>query len=430
MNNRRYFIKDKLNTFIALLLVMSISALCGCAEMKIGLNKPSKEKQAVTETVVNETGINTSEIIVVEKVEELKAGEGDSTAELSGKDFAMAQNEIVSEGSRYYAYSMLNEEEQVVYTEILSILNTLSKDVKVSSLDTELIDKAFNCVLIDHPELFYISGYSYTKFVRGDKLEKITVTGTYTMDKKTIQKAQDEINAYVEKCINGYTGGSNDYKKVKYVYEYLIKNNEYDLIAPNNQNILSIVEEGRTVCQGYAKMTQYILNKMGVFCTLCEGMVKGSESHVWDIVKINNAYYHVDTTWGDASYNLASDSNPDLEIPEVNYDYLCVMDEEIKETHVIKESIPLPVCDSMESNYYVQEGLYFTELNTSQVKEAFLNAQENGDKIVTLKCASPTVYAAVYAHLIEDQNIFKYIDDSVNVNYVEFKDECRMSFYL
>lgn len=430
MNNKRNLLSEKFYISIALVLTMSVSLLCGCTELRLNDKDRFNLVNRKEEVIVVPDSARSDEIIVVEKVEELSQDEEVSTAELSGVDFAEAKNSIISEGSRYYAYSTLNEEEQVVYTEILSVLNTLSKDVKVSCLDTETIDKVFNCVLMDHPELFYISGYSYTKFVRGDKLEKITITGSYTMDKKEIKAAQDRINAYTEKCIRGYNEGLNEYKMVKYVYEYLIKNNEYDITARNNQNILSVVDGGHTVCQGYAKMTQYLLNQMGVFCTLCEGVVKGSESHVWNIVKIDNSYYHVDTTWGDASYNLVEDANPGLEIPEVNYDYLCVDDDEIKETHVIKESIVLPVCDSSEANYYVKENLYFTELNIDQVKAAFNNASEHGDKYVTFKCANPNVYAAIYAHLIQDQNIFNYIDGNSNVNYVEFKDECCISFYL
>lgn len=433
MNNKRS-LKGTIEYFtISLLAIIVVSSLLvGCNS---GL-KPSVEetlskyftKQEKQETTIEVN--NGEDIIVVEKIQEIDLIEENTTSELPGSDFAKAQEEIISNGNRYYAYSKLNEEEQLVYTQILGILDTFSSDVKVSSTDTELIDRAFNSVLMDHPELFYISGYSYTKFVRGEKLEKITVTGTYTMSESQAEKAMERINQYTDKCISEYTKGGDDYQKVKYVFEYLIKNNEYDLTAPNNQNLLSVVDEHRTVCQGYAKMTQYILGKMGVFCTLCEGVVKGSEPHVWNIVQIGGKYYHVDTTWGDASYNLVQESETPLDVPEINYDYLCLSDDMIKETHVIKDEIELPVCDSMESNYYVKEGLYFTELSIAQVKEAFENAIMNNEKCVTLKCSNPNVYAAMYAHLIEDQNVFDYLNGSTNINYVEFKDECRISFYL
>lgn len=383
--------------------------------------------------IVSET-TNGEDLIVVEKIQEIDYSEAidkmKSAQELPSKDITVAAKELIGDGSKFYSYSQLNEKEQLLYAEILGILNSLSKDIKISSLDVDEIDKVFNCVLTDHPELFYITGYSYTKFVRGEKLEKITLSGTYTMNKKEIEAANKRIEEYTKRCMDGYLDGSNEYRKIKYVYDYLIKNNEYDLAAPNNQNILSVVDEGRTVCQGYAKMTQYILNKMGVFCTLCEGVVKGSESHVWNIVKVNDSYYHVDTTWGDASYNLTSDSDVEFEVPEVNYDYLCITDEEVGKNHVIKPLVPLPQCTSMEANYYVEEDLYFTELNIDQIKEAFRKALDRGERYVTFKCANANVCAAMHAHLIDDQNIFNYVENNGNINYVEFMDELKISFYL
>lgn len=61
---------------------------------------------------------------------------------------------------------------------------------------------------------------------------------------------------------------------------------------------------------------------------------------------------------------------------------------------------------------------------------AFNNARENNERIVTLKCENANVYTALYKHLIENQNIFDYLNGADNVNYVEFKDECRISFYI
>ena len=421
MNNKRYLKIAKI--YIAIILISSFG-FAGCGKI---LDAGSSIKKNISKEQIVEQD---DDIIVVEKIEEAGSEEDNNSSELSGIDFANAQNEIFSDESKYYAYSMLNDEERLVYTEILSILSTFGKDVKVSSVDTELIDKAFKCVLIDHPELYYISGYSFTKFLRGDNLEKITVTGTYSMSESEAKEAMKRVDAYTDECINGYSGGVDEYNKVKYVYEYLIKNNEYDLTAKNNQNILSVVDERKTVCQGYAKMTQYLLNKMGVFCTLCEGVVKGSEPHVWNIVKINGNYYHVDTTWGDASYNLSSESETNLAVPEVNYDYLCITDDEITETHVIKNEIPVPQCTSMDANYYVMEGLYFTEVNSDQILAAFDKARENNETYVTLKCANANVYAALHTHLIENQNVFDYLAGSTNVNYVEFKEECRISFCL
>lgn len=411
-------------------LLFADLSLAGCSNLKHAVSKFGENQKKETREIELENNIS-PEMIVVEKVEELNDKEEANVSELPEKDFAKAKEELILDGNgpKYYAYEKLSEKDRVLYTEIYSILSTLSKDTKVSSKDPDRIEHCFNYVMLDHPELFYLTGYSFTKYMRGSNIEKITVSGSYTMNADQVEVAKLAVDSYVDKCIAGYDGPVDEYKKVKYVYEYIIKNTEYDISAPNNQNILSVVKEGRTVCQGYAKIIQYILNKMGVFCILCEGTVKGTESHVWNIVEINNSYYHLDATWGDASYMIEDDTN-EFEAPEVNFDYLCITDDEIKKTHVIKDNIVLPICDSMDDNYYVREGLYLTELDTNVIKNAFENARLNEDKMVTLKCENANVYTALYKHLIDDHEIFDYLDGSTTVNYVEFRNECRISFYI
>ena len=305
------------------ILVSFVLTFSGCSQLSF--DAPTKETEII---VIDDAKSDTS---VVEKVQELSENEEATVAELPEKDLVKAKDELVSDGRRYFIYEQLTEDEKTIYAEIYSILEKLASDTKVSTLDPDMIDKAFNAVMLDHPEIFYVSGYSFTKYTRGTKLEKITVTGTYTLSAPEIEAARSRIDTYVNKCIAGYNGPHDDYQIVKYVYEYLIKHTEYDLTAPNNQNILGIVDEARTVCQGYAKMTQYILQKMGVFSVLCEGTVKGTGPHVWNVVEIDGNYYHVDTTWGDASYQV-TDESENFEVPEINYDFLCVSDDSIKET--------------------------------------------------------------------------------------------------
>lgn len=380
-------------------------------------------------TVEQEESI-TPGIIIVEKVEDISSAEDDNLTELPASDFITASEKIgQSDGLRNYAYDKLDDEEKALYTEIYGIISTMAKDTKVSSKDPKQIDKVFNYVMLDHPEIFYITGYSLTKYMRGQNIEKLTVAGTYTMSVEDAAKASLIIDAYVDKCLAGYSGSLDEYDKVKYVYEYLIANTEYDLTVPDNQNILSITRDGRTVCQGYAKAMQYILNKMGVFCILCEGTVKGAEAHVWNIVRIDGKYYQVDATWGDASYQI-NNNEGGIEAPEVNYDYLCITDDEIRKTHVIKDNIVYPACDSREDNYYVREGLYLTEVDTGIISAAFEKARANGDATVTLKCENANVYRALFNHMIDNKCIFNYLDGSRNVNYVKFEDECRITFYI
>ena len=332
-----------------------------------------------------------------------------------------------------YAYSMLSEEEQALYLEIRDALVQYEEDVKLSSSDKEVISHAFQCVLNDHPEIFYVDGYTYTEYTLGDILKKITFTGTYRYNQEEVAEKQRQIDSYVNQCLSGMPAGADDYSKVRYIYEYLIHHTEYDAMAEDNQNICSVFIEGKSVCQGYAKATQYLLDKAGIFSTLVLGRVIGGEGHAWNLVQIDGAYYYVDTTWGDASYQAVGGASrySGEKIPTINYDYLCVSTAQMNLTHTLDNVVELPECNSMEDNYYVREGLYFTEWNKEQIERIFKEEYEKGSAYVTLKCANYEVYRQMHDALIMNQEIFRYLDcpDGV-VSYSDDERQYSLSFWL
>ena len=332
-----------------------------------------------------------------------------------------------------YAYSMLDPELQSLYTELYDILKNFGDKVEISSKEPPKIDKAFQCVMLDHPEIFYVTGYTLGKYMLGDEIKKIAFSGTYTMDATQAKAKSYDVEAYSKKCIDGLPEGADDFTKIRYVYEYIIRDSDYDLAAPDSQNILSICENHRSVCQGYAKMTQYLLGRMGIFCTLANGTTHDAAgadtAHVWNIVRADGEYYHVDTTWGDSTFVLSMGEEQVMDMPEVNYDYLLVTDADISEQHVMNPVVPMPSCTSLTDNYYVRTGTYFTSVDSQQIKSAFDRAYASGEKYIFVKCADSNVYSAMKDHLIGSEKIFDYISGT-SVHYAEYPEKRVLLIYI
>lgn len=344
-----------------------------------------------------------------------------------------AEQVVQRESETGYAYSRLSGEKQELYLEIRDALVNFEEDVRLSSCDKTEISDVFQCVLNDHPEIFYVEGYTYTEYTLGDILKKITFTGSYRFKQEEVAEKQRLIDEYVDLCLSGMPENADDYTKVKYIYEYLIHHTEYDAAVGDNQNICSVFIEGRSVCQGYAKATQYLLNKAGIFATLVLGHVVGGEGHAWNLVQIDGEYYYVDTTWGDASYQAvgASTDHPGEKIPTINYDYLCVSTEQMNLTHTLDNVVELPECRSMAANYYVREGFYFTEWSDEQAERIFSEEYEKGSAYVTLKCVNEEVYRKMQEALIERQEVFRYLDCPEGiVSYSDNEKQYSMSFWL
>ena len=407
---------------------------------------------------------------------------GDGTVE--------AEAHFLMEEVYLFARSSLSQEEQTWYDDIEKALGSFGEKVQlnqavldsfdVSEID-DVVERLFRCVLGDHPEIFYVDGYSCTKYMQGDKAVSVEFSGSYTMDPETALEYNRAIEESAGAILAGIEKDAGDYEKVKYVYEFIVCNTDYDLDAPHNQNIYSVFVNHRSVCQGYAKATQYLLNKLGVEGTLVLGTVDTGEGHAWNLVKVEGEYYYVDTTWGDVSYQVedpavetgrqdapegvgegagtegsleaqglgdgmeneppdpeaAGDADSSgqerdgLTLPEINYDYLNVTTEELLRTHSIGGVVPMPLCTATKANYYVMEGAYFTSYDRDQMAALFEKAAEQGKWDVSVKCSDAECYGEIFQALIEDKDIFDYMGDREGgIAYAQNEKQFSLTFWV
>lgn len=308
-----------------------------------------------------------------------------------------------------YAYNLLDDSQKEIYIQIYEALIHYEEESEVSTLDKEVLNEVYQCVMNDHPEIFYINGYQYIEYTIKDEIVKLAIKPNYIMESETIQNYQHIIDQYVEKCFSTMPDIDQDYEKIKYLYEYIITNTEYCTGAENSQNICSVMVSGKSVCQGYAKAMQYLCSQCGIKATLVTGYAKEG-SHAWTLVYADDNPYYVDVTWGDASYVLKGDVTRQDTSPDVTYDYLLVTTKMLLETHTIDNVVPMPVCECLDDNYYVREGYYFTSYNETKMSEVFAKAIYEGRNYITIKCSDNNVYQVMKEQMITQKRVYNYID--------------------
>lgn len=344
------------------------------------------------------------------------------------RDIAIGKEETkqaprVSEGK--YAYSQLDSETAKVYNEIVYAIRNREEDRKLSTDSVEVMENAYMAMRSDYCDFFWLKKFSYVTYRRGKKIIDIHITPVYSMTEKEQASTQKKIDAEAERMLEGIPGDAGDYEKALHVYETLIMNVDYDEDSADNQNIVSVFVNHRTICQGYAYATQYLLERLGIPCTTVSGSVDG-ESHAWNLVKLDGNYYYMDTTWGNSQYIYREDSEQSEGGGDgekyIDYDYFAATTAQIASTHKADGKLRLPACTSMEDNYYVREGRYFNEWNPDAVGALIREAYENGEKRLQIKFSDTELCEQAIQYFVEDYHLTDYCKGLDSVRYLENTD--------
>lgn len=322
--------------------------------------------------------------------------------------------EPVMEACGRYVYETLDEETKRVYDEIYQALMAHEETIRVDTLDIGVLDLAYKAVNADNGEIFWASGYVYTQYTKGDTLVGIDFAPKYTMTLSERNEIQQQITAAVFDILSGVSMDTSDYEKTKYVFEYLASNVDYEIGVKENQNIISVFLYKKTVCQGYASATQYLLSQLGIRSAVVTGTANGN-SHAWNLALLDGDYYYIDTTWGNSAY--ASENSGMKRF--INYNYFCVTSKEMELTHSANDDFTLPDCVADRNNYYIREGWYFSEWDTEAIGSVYRAAYNSGQSDVSIKFASAELYEKARDYFITQQGIADYCSGITSLYYVE-----------
>lgn len=262
----------------------------------------------------------------------------DNNSEIDDEEAAWLQNEIdvgqtgdgLNFDARFYPYyAMLDDTGKHLYRQIYANAMALNgRFAPIESVSVGSLRNIFAAVYNDHPELFWMDTAYSCKYKKNGQCAEINLQFNSTADNLEQEKLNFETKA--KAITDGARVLSSNYDKEKYVHNSLISRVDYDASASMNQSAYSALVNGRTVCAGYARAYQYMLQQLGIPCYYCTGYA--GENHAWNIVALDDGYYNVDTTWDDTGAGT--------------YDYFNKTDADYARTHLRQElSVNLPPCN-------------------------------------------------------------------------------------
>lgn len=293
-----------------------------------------------------------------------------------------------SEPSLYY-YSLLDDAGKDYYAQIDEAVASSAESVSLQGVTFEEAEPILISVMNDHPEYFWLdNSYSYR-----------TGTGSvefifnYTCAGGEKENRERIIEQQAAQIIAAAPSGGSDYEKVKYVFETLVDRTQYDKSAPDNQNIYSVFGNWTTVCAGYAKSTKYLLDRMGVECIYVTGMA--GERHGWNLVNCDGAYYCVDTTWGDPTYQ----EGIGVDVDTTSYEYLCCTSEMLSRTHTPDSMFPVPECTDTSLEYYRMQGRYLATADSEEILNIMKADIDDSAERTDIQFSTPEIFAQVMAQI-------------------------------
>ena len=288
--------------------------------------------------------------------------------------------------TRTFYYDSLDQNLLSAYSSLQAAIAARSPSARVSGITNgEDFRKVFIGVSLDHPEYIYFAAIHAELNSNGDAVLPYIDENLFTT----------KINQAVSVIYDSLGGKTDDYSKVKAIYDYLATHVKYDYDAyegyrraANSGDGAQVLEYARTqafpftpyavftrgvaVCEGIAKAFKILCDLFNVpcACLFCHENNNGQEGapHMNNLVTINGVDTVVDVTAG-----LKTD-----DLPMIRYDYFLVGTEEISRFYIYDH----PFNGYMsELNYHKRKGQIFKSAYSLRKFLAGYNAAINNREL-------------------------------------------------
>lgn len=159
----------------------------------------------------------------------------------------------------------------------------------------EIIDR----VMKTNPNFYYVENkFYYTADATGVVRE---ITPVYLYSAEEVRNIRSFCDNEIEKILFSVDDSMSDLQKVLTLHEYMCENFRYD-DSFESGNMYDMLRTGKGTCQAFTLTYMELLSRIGV-----ESSYAYSDEimHIWNLVKLDGEWYHVDLTWDNVSPSVS-----------------------------------------------------------------------------------------------------------------------------
>lgn len=303
------------------------------------------------------------------------------------------------EDDTYFYYNNLNDDKKEAYITLYVSVMNFDESIYLD-ISEDSIEDVFTSVLFDNPHIFWVNnGYSYKEHDKG-----IIFSPEY---RHTIEEADtitNELNKKIDEIVSEVELLSSEYEKELYIHDYVCENTAYDFdIGEFTDTAYEALLNGNAVCEGYSRAIQILLNAVDIdnYLIVGNGISEGKiEPHMWNVVNIDNANYHLDATWNDSDEGIT-------------YFYFNVTDEYILKNHT-DLNITNNGCGYNTANYFVMENLYVSDYNGfDEHTDRCALALKNGKNTIEFYFNDPDDFKEAINDIENGNDFFQFVSSTV-----------------
>lgn len=201
-------------------------------------------------------------------------------------------NDLYASDERIYN-NFLNTTEKKIYRELVKGTKIYNGKINIQITDEETsVEKVLDAIKVDHPELLNFGSVTYSWDNDGNYKIKVNNATIILLEQINISRIERIVYRIKEETKN-----MSDYEKIKYVYEWMGENSDYDrsfTYMAKNQSAYNVFINKNAVFAGFAKASQIIFQNIGIESYGVSGNTTGP--HMWNIIKYKGKYYFFDST--------------------------------------------------------------------------------------------------------------------------------------
>lgn len=185
----------------------------------------------------------------------------------------------------------------------------------------------------------------YEALIYSDRVE-------ITYKRRTTPDVTYQTLTFLDNVIKQLDLSQDSIEREKQIVRFILNRYHYDKsqeVIPSealSRTVQGAYLDKALVCSGYAKLAQFLFNVVGIPTQYVVGRTTNGQAHAWNIVKLDNGYYHVDLTWADSDRFNQSQNH--------YVDYINEKDTYMAQTHIWDQTL-YPACNQ---NTYLNTSIY------------------------------------------------------------------------